>query len=88
LFSRSTTGYGQCTTLGTPITRPLKFVFEFPPIHGVFDAGYGIVYIFGGLHESEIENIIVHETVHYVLLRVAGKRASLKLDNIYTVIDT
>lgn len=75
-------------TLGTPITRPLKFVFEFPPIHGVFDAGYGIVYIFGGLHESEIENIIVHETVHYVLLRVAGKRASLKLDNVYTVIDT
>jgi hypothetical protein len=74
--------------LGTPITRPLKFVFEFPPIHGVFDAGYGIVYIFGGLHESEIENIIVHETVHYVLLRVAGKRASLKLDNIYTVTDT
>lgn len=74
--------------MGTPITRPLKFVFEFPPIHGVFDAGYGIVYIFGGLHESEIENIIVHETVHYVLLRVAGKRASLKLDNVYTVIDT
>ena len=55
------------------MTRPLRFVFRFPPIHGVFDSGYGIVYIFGGLHESEIENIIVHETLHYVLLRVAGK---------------
>lgn len=74
--------------LGTPLTRPLKFVFTFPPIHGVFDSGYGVVYIFGGLHESEIENIIVHETLHYVLMRVAGKRASLKLDNIYTVADT
>lgn len=69
------------------MVRPLRFVFEFPPIHGAFDAGYGIVYIFGGLHEGEIEDIIVHETLHYVLLRVAGKRASLKLDNIYTQVD-
>ena len=69
------------------MAKPMKFVFEFPPIHGVFDAGYGVVYIFGGLHESEIENIIVHETLHYVLLSVAGKRASLKLDNIYTELD-
>jgi hypothetical protein len=74
--------------LGTPITRPLRFVFQFPPIHGAFDAGDGIVYVFGGLHESEIEDIIVHETLHYVLLRVAGTRASLKLDNIYTVFDS
>jgi hypothetical protein len=69
------------------MVRPLRFVFEFPPVHGVFDAGYGVVYIFGGLHESEIEDIIVHETLHYVLLRVAGKRASLKLDRIYTQVD-
>ncbi len=74
--------------MGTPITRPLRFVFQFPPIHGAFDAGDGIVYVFGGLHESEIENIIVHETLHYVLLRVAGTRASLKLDNIYTIFDS
>jgi hypothetical protein len=65
----------------------LKFVFQFPPIHGVFDAGYGVVYIFGGLHESEIESIIAHETLHYVLLRVAGKRASLRLDRIYTELE-
>ena len=69
------------------MARLVKFVFEFPPIHGVFDAGYGVVYIFGSLHESEIENIIAHETLHYVLLRVVGKRASLRLDRIYTELD-
>jgi hypothetical protein len=74
-------------TMGVAMARPLRFVFQFPPIHGVFDAGYGVVYIFGGLHESEIENIIVHETLHYVLLRVAGKKASLKLDRIYAQLD-
>jgi hypothetical protein len=72
----------------TAMTRPLRFVFQFPPIHGIFDAGYGVVYIFGGLHEGEIEDILVHETLHYVLLRVAGKRASLKLDRIYTQLDS
>lgn len=40
------------------------------------------------MHDCEIENIIVHETVHYVLLRIAGKRASLKLDNIYQQLDS
>jgi hypothetical protein len=69
------------------MARPLRFIFQFPPIQGIFDAGYGVVYIFGGLHESEIENIIVHETLHYVLLRIAGKRASLKLDRIYEQFD-
>jgi hypothetical protein len=69
------------------MSRLLKFIFQFPPIHGVFDAGYGVVYIFGGLHESEIENIIVHETLHYVLLRVVGKKASLRLDRIYAELD-
>ena len=69
------------------MSRSLRFIFQFPPIHGVFDSGYGVVYIFGGLHESEIENIIVHETLHYVLLRTAGKKASLKLDRIYMELD-
>ena len=67
--------------------RTLKFVFQFPPIHGVFDAGYGVVYVFGGMHESEIESVLSHETMHYVLLRVAGKKASLKLDRIYTELE-
>ena len=69
------------------MAKELSFVFQFPPIHGVFDTGCGTVYVFGELHESEIENIIGHETLHYVLLKVAGKRASLKLDKIYTELD-
>ena len=63
--------------------KNLEFIFRFPPIHGVFDTGYGVVYVFGELHENEIEDIIVHETLHYVLLKVAGKRTSLRLDRIY-----
>jgi hypothetical protein len=73
--------------MGTAMAKSLKFVFQFPPIHGIFDTGFGIIYVFGGMHESEIENIIVHETVHYVLMKMAGKRASLKLDNIYEQLD-
>jgi hypothetical protein len=60
----------------------LKFVFQFPPVQGFFDTGYGIIYIFGEMHENQVESIIVHETLHYVLQKVVGKRASLKLDNI------
>lgn len=66
------------------MAKSLEFVFEFPPVYGVFDTGHGIVYIFGELHETAIEDIIAHETLHYVLLRAAGKKASLKLDKIYS----
>jgi hypothetical protein len=69
------------------MAKPLEFVFQFPPIQGVFDTGYGIVYIFGELHENEMEDIIGHETLHYVLLKVAGKKASLKLDRVYAQIE-
>lgn len=69
------------------MAKEIKFIFEFPPIHGVFDSGYGVVYVFGSMHESEIENILVHETLHFVLLRVVGKKASLKLDRIYSELD-
>jgi len=65
------------------MARSLEFIFQFPPIYGAFDTGFGIVYIFGELHENEIEDIIVHETLHYALLKVAGKKASLRLDRIY-----
>jgi len=64
------------------MAKSLEFVFQFPPVYGVFDTGYGVVYIFGELHETCIEDIIAHETLHYVLLVVAGKKASLKLDRI------
>lgn len=70
------------------MAKSIEFVFQFPPIQGVFDTGYGIVYIFGTLHESEIEDIIVHETLHYVLNKVAGKRPSLKLDRIYGKVES
>ena len=66
------------------MAKALEFVFQFPPIHGGFDTGYGLVYVFGELHENEIEDILEHETLHFVLLRVAGKKASLKLDRIYS----
>ena len=66
------------------MAKSLEFVFQFPPFHGVFDTGFGVVYVFGELHETEIEDILAHETLHYVLLRVAGKKASLKLDKIYS----
>lgn len=69
------------------VARPLSFIFQFPPIHGVFDTGCGIIYVFGEMHESEIENIIGHETLHYVLKKIAGKRASLKLDKIYADVE-
>ena len=75
-------------SVGAVMAKSLEFVFQFPPIQGMFDMGCGIIYIFGGMHDCEIENIIVHQTVHYVLLRIAGKRASLKLDNIYQQLDS
>jgi hypothetical protein len=68
------------------MAKVLEFVFQFPPIHGVFDTGFGVVYVFGELHENEIEDVLEHETLHFVLLRVAGKKASLKLDRVYSQI--
>jgi len=65
------------------MARSLEFVFQFPPIYGVFDTGFGVVYIFGEQHEDEVEDVIVHETLHYVVQKIAGKRASLKLDRVY-----
>jgi hypothetical protein len=75
---------------GTPskMAKALEFVFQFPPVYGVFDMGHGIVYVFGEMHENEIEDVIAHETLHFVLLRVAGKRASLKLDRIHSEVTT
>jgi len=65
------------------MAKSVQFVFQFPPIQGVFDTGYGVVYIFGELHEDEIEDVIIHETLHYVLQKTAGKGASLMLDEIH-----
>jgi len=65
------------------MAKSLEFIFQFPPIYGVFDTGYGVVYIFGEQHEDVVEDVIVHETLHFVVQKVAGKRASLKLDRVY-----
>jgi len=64
------------------MAKSVQFVFQFPPIQGLFDTGYGVIYIFGELHEDEVEDVIVHETLHYVLQKTAGRRASLMLDEI------
>ncbi len=37
--------------------KQLKFVFSFPPIHGIIDMGDGTIYIFGPQHEDEIEEV-------------------------------
>lgn len=65
------------------MAKSVQFVFQFPPIQGLFDTGYGVIYIFGELHEDEVEDVIVHETLHYVLQKTAGRRASLMLDEIH-----
>lgn len=70
------------------MAKAVQFVFQFPPVQGVFDTGYGVVYIFGELHEDEIEDVIVHETLHYVVQKAAGKRASLKLDRVHNEVRT
>ncbi len=70
------------------MAKAVKFVFQFPPVQGVFDSGYGVIYIFGELHEDEIEDVIVHETLHYVVQKAAGKRASLRLDRVHNEVRT
>jgi len=61
--------------------RSLQLRFCYPPLYGVYDTGDGIIYIFGE-HDGMIEEIISHEILHWVLQRVAGKQASLSLDNV------
>ena len=62
--------------------KSAEYLFQFPPVHGTFDTGEGLIYIFGEMHESEIEDIILHETLHDVLIRRIGMRASRKLDKL------
>jgi len=64
------------------MAKVLQFLFRFPPIHGVYDTGEGIVYVFGEQHDGEIEDVLDHEVLHWAVQKVAGKRASLKLDKI------
>jgi len=61
--------------------RGLQFCFHFPPIYGIYDTGEGIIYIFGD-HDGNIEDILSHEVLHWAVQKMAGKRASLNLDNV------
>jgi len=59
----------------------LQFRFCFPPIYGIYDTGKGVIYVFGE-HDGKIEDVLSHEVLHWVVQKIAGKRASLDLDNI------
>ena len=62
--------------------RRVQFHFCFSPsIYGIYDTGDGVIYIFGE-HDGEIEDILSHELLHWAVQKVAGKKASLALDNI------
>ena len=59
--------------------RQLQFRFVFTPIFGVYDTGESTIYVFGD-HDGNIEDILGHETLHWAVQKVAGKKASLALD--------
>ena len=61
--------------------RTLQLKFCFPPFYGVYDTGDGTIYIFGE-YDGEIEDVISHEVLHWTLQKVAGKKASLALDDV------
>ncbi|MGD8505719.1 MAG: hypothetical protein PVF15_03540 [Candidatus Bathyarchaeota archaeon] len=62
-------------------SRKLQFRFHFPPIYGIYDTGDGLIYIFGE-QDGKIEDVLSHETLHWTVQKVAGKQASLGLDNV------
>lgn len=59
----------------------LEFKFKFPPLYGIYDTGDCVIYIFGE-HDDDIEDVLSHEILHYAVQKVAGKEASLALDNL------
>ncbi len=61
--------------------RRLQIKFCFPPLYGIYDTGDGVIYVFGD-HDGKIEDILGHETLHWIVQKIGGKRASLGLDNL------
>ena len=61
--------------------RTLRLKFCFPPLYGIYDTGDGTIYIFGD-HDGEIEDVLNHEVLHWIMQKIAGKEASLALDNV------
>jgi len=63
--------------------KNLRFRFEFPEsIFGVYDTGEGIIHIFGVHVEESIEDVLSHEVLHWAVQKLAGKKASIDLDNV------
>jgi len=50
-------------------------------MYGIYDTGDGTIYIFGD-HDGEIEDVLNHEVLHWILQKIMGKDASLALDNV------
>ncbi|UCB60660.1 MAG: hypothetical protein JSW72_00950, partial [Candidatus Bathyarchaeota archaeon] len=65
---------------GLKMRRP-EFRFYFPPIYGIYDLGDGTIYVFGE-HDEKIEDVLGHEVLHWAVQKMAGKQASLDLDNV------
>jgi hypothetical protein len=64
------------------LLRRVQLHFGYPPsIYGVYDTGDGVIYIFGE-HNGETADVVSHEMLHWVVQKIAGKQASLNLDNI------
>ncbi len=61
--------------------RRLEFRFCFPPIYGIYDTGKGVIYVFGE-HDGKTEDVLSHEVLHWTVQKMAGKKASLDLDNV------
>ena len=62
-------------------TQTLQLRFCFPPLYGIYDTGEGTIYIFGE-QDGQIEDVLNHEFLHWVIQKIAGKQTSLDLDNI------
>jgi hypothetical protein len=63
-------------------TRRMQFRFCYPSsVYGIYDTGDGVIYIFGD-HNEDIEGVLSHEVLHWAVQKLAGKQASLDLDNL------
>jgi len=63
-------------------TRRMQFRFCYPSsVYGIYDTGDGVIYIFGD-HNEDIEGVLSHEVLHWTVQKLAGKQASLDLDNL------
>lgn len=63
----------------------LVFRFELPPVWAlyVYKGNVGEIYVFGNKDaESEIEAVLEHETLHWVVHKLAGTLATEMYDNV------